>query len=470
MKKLGIAILLMIFGGLNLTIAQKGNTEVRQYFEKEIQPVLETEQQNFYKALTTEELVRINELKAKTNTQMSGNQKGKNGSQKDGKQSHGKRYPKASIDEAKKIADAHPKEMKHFQKEIDKNMEKWMEDITAIRSKESQKGGKGNSGKEFPMFDHLSDPSWLLLWDKDRKSMREQQNGKGRHQGDGRHAKGNCNGKEQGQGMGMKGGGMQNGLGPNQNVNPELRAEIRDYAQENIIPVIAKERMAFDSYLSVAEKEQIALAQGKRKARRIMFKEWYKSEDFEPGARRDDPNFDNMREDMQKSMAEIRAIAKTHEGEIEEALDDIRIYSDTWEREMRVIADKYNGQNQGKHQSQSRQLQQMLNPIHFLLFNPDELESTALFDMDRKDMLEVSVSPNPISNSATIKITGANNMQTEVKLYTKEGGLLKMLYNEMVIGEEISFGFSVTDLENNIYILKISANENVITRKVIVQK
>ena len=72
MKKLGIAFLLIAFGGMNLATAQQGrqqqnNTELKTYFEKNILPVVKTEQQNFYKVLTANELKKIEELK----TQMS---------------------------------------------------------------------------------------------------------------------------------------------------------------------------------------------------------------------------------------------------------------------------------------------------------------------------------------------------------------------------------------------------------------
>ena len=479
MKKLGITILLIAFGGMGLTMAQQGrqgqaNPEIKKYFEENILPVIETEQQNFYKALSADELKKIEALKDQMDTQISGMQKGKNQGQGkgNGNQQQGRAGMQSFFDEADAIADAHPKETQHFQKTMEGNKDKWIADITAIREETSPGMGNGRSGKGSPMFDQFSNPGWLLLWDKDRKNFQQMarigRNGSGMR-GNGK-GKGNCEGGKHGGGTGMQGSGMQNGMGANQNVNPELRAEIREYAQQNIIPVIAKEREAFDSNLSDTEKDQIALAQGKRKARRIMFREWYKSEDFDPGARRDDPNFDMMREDMQKSMAEIRTIATTHSSEIEKAMDNIRTYSEVWEREIKTIADKYpNSQNKNRKGS-SGQMHKMASPINFLLFNYNDTENTSLFDIDRKDMPTVEVFPNPATSHATIRIAGINSRQTEVSLYTKEGSLIKSLYNEKVEGEEVTFGFSVANLENNIYIIKVKTGEQVIARKVVVQK
>jgi hypothetical protein len=496
MKKFGITILLIALGGMGLTMAQQGRQgqvkpEIKKYFEENILPVVETEQQNFYKALSADEMKKVEDLKVQLDTRIQrmqqgkgqGNGKGMGKGNGQGRQQQGRAAMQLFFDEADAIAEAHPKEMKHFQQTMDVNKDKWISDITAIRKEISAGNGRGRFGQESPMFDHFSSPGWLLLWDKDRQDFQQMarmgRGGKGMHgrgmgRGNGMHGNGMCeggrHGKGMGKGMGMQGGGMHNGMGPNQNVNPELRAEIREYAQQNIIPVIAKEREAFDSNLSDTEKEQIALAQGKRKARRIMFREWYKSEDFEPGARRDDPNFDMMREDMQKSMTELRAIADAHSAEIEKAMNDIRTYSKVWEPEIKAIAAKYQNDRNNNFMGFAHQMRQMASPVHFLLFNSKEAENTTWFDIDRKDMVMVDIYPNPATSHATIRISGVNNRQTEVKLYSREGDLIKTLYNEQVIGEEVTFGFSVADLDNNIYIIKVKSGENVIARKIIVQK
>ena len=477
MKKLGITLLLIALGGMALTMAQpskqgQANPEIKKYFTENILPVVESEQQNFYKALSEDEMKKIEELKVQLDSQMAGmgkgksrgNRQGNRQGNKQGGQQQGRAMMQTFLDEANTIADAHPKQKKHFEKTMDDNKDKWLQDLTKIREENNLGGGRGRSADGGPIFDHLKNPGWLLLWDKDQKNF-QQMARMGKSKGQGMHGNGNCEGGKHGNGMGMK-----NGMGPNQNMNPELSAEIRAYAEKNIIPVIAKERKDFDSNLSATEKKQIALAQGKRKARRIMFREWYKSEDFEAGARRDDPNFDMMREDMQKSMEEIRVIASNHSTQIESSITNIRPYSKVWEPEIKAIAAKYqNGQNK-KSGTFARSLRQIESPIQFLLFNPNETESTSLFDIDRKEMLRVELFPNPATSHATIRISGLNSQQTEVNLFSKEGSLIKSLYNEKVEGEEITFGFSVADLENNIYIIKVKAGEQVIARKIVVQK
>ncbi|RLD44226.1 MAG: hypothetical protein DRI89_03515 [Bacteroidetes bacterium] len=487
MKKSGIVILLVAFVGMSLTMAQQGrqqqnDTEMKAYFEKNILPVVEAEQKNFYKALSTDEIKKLEELKGQMKTRMNrtgkGNGSGNGNGNGRGGQQQGRQAFQSLFTEASKIADAHPKEKKHFQKTMDDNKDKWMQDLTKICEENNPGGGRGHYANNSPMFDHFSDPGWLLLWDKDRKNFQQMARmgrkgsamhgsgmGKGNGQGKGRHGDGNGEGGGHGNGI-----GMQNGMGPNQNINPELRAEIRDYAQKNIIPVISKERKAFDSILNDTEKDQIALAQGKRKARRIMFREWYKSEDFDPGARRDDPNFDMMREDMQKSMKEVRAIAATHDSEIEKSMDNIDAYSKVWASKIKTITDKYQSGQNNNSRGYNHHLRQMASPVNFLLFNYNETENTSLFDIDRKNMLIVEVYPNPATSHATVRIAGIHNQLTEVNLYTKEGSMIKPLYNEQVEGEEVTFGFSVADLENNIYLVKVKAGETVVARKIIVQK
>ncbi|MCF6169431.1 MAG: T9SS type A sorting domain-containing protein [Bacteroidales bacterium] len=466
MKKAGIAILVMLFGGLSLATAQHGqrNPEIRKYFDEHILPVLETEQQSFYAALSADEMKKIDELKSQLNVQISGRKKGMRG--------QGRELLQTFLDEATTIAEAHPKEKKHYLKTMNANKDKWVNDIQSIRSETANGSGRGGFAQGSPMFDNFSNPAWLLLWDKERRNLKQPahmgKHRKGMGKGAAMNTNDMCYGSGKGNEMGRH-GGMGNGPRPFRNANPELRAAIGDYARENIIPVIAKERADFDNLLTAEEKDQIALAQGKREARRIMFREWHNSEDFVPGARRNDPGFDMMREDMQKSMARVSAIATAHAAEIQDAVSNIQTHRGEWEREIRKIADGYeSGQN--NKPAGFAYWRHITGPVQFLMFNPETAGKTTFSGSGPNTMTEVTVFPNPAASYATIRISGLSKQNTEVLLYSKEGGLLQSLYNEPVIGSELSFGFSVADLENGIYIIKVKNGTSIISRKIVVRK
>jgi len=190
MKKFGITILLFALSGMGITMAQQGrqgqaNPEMKKYFEESILPVVAAEQQQFYKALSADEMKKIEALKDQMDEKMtamqngkgrgqgSGMGKGKGNGKGQGGQQQGRAAMQLFFDEADAIADAHPKEKQHFQETMDANKDKWISDLTAIREEMTAGNGRGRSMQDSPMFDHFSDPAWLLLWDKDRNNFQQ---------------------------------------------------------------------------------------------------------------------------------------------------------------------------------------------------------------------------------------------------------------------------------------------------------
>ena len=244
------------------------------------------------------------------------------------------------------------------------------------------------------------------------------------------------------------------------------REEVKQYFDKNIIPVITEERKSFDKALSDSEKDVIEIARQKVKVRKLMFKNWYESEDFVAGQRAKDPNFNVMREDMQKSMTEVREIAIAHSTEIREYTSNIRSHADKWMTEILTIAEKNNQDPEYVLKMVRQHMRKSNTPIAFLLFNPDEAGHTDFFEMDNK--LKVIVYPNPVVRSATIAIIGAADKNIQVTLYTKDGETLSTLFNGINSDQRLEVILNSTELNNDIYIVKVVIDDAEISRKVVV--
>ena len=446
MKKLSLILTIISIGIAAIAFSQTNShditrEEVKQYFDKNIFPVLEKQQELYIKKLTDSEKEKLNTLK-KTIGQRRNNLTTKH---KSGNNTMKRPVRSEMQDEIKKITNAHPKQNDSYKKFIDNNMQTWIADINAIHDKkniEPIRNKKNQTGLDM-FFERASNPDWLLLWNplnpRTTKSMAVGQT---------KDIKNNRR------------------AAVDRKRNPELRAEVKAFAGKNIIPVIAEERTAFDKLLNDNEKKVIKTARQKIEVRKVMFKNWYESEDFVPGQRAKDPNFDGMRTDIQNSMAEVRDIAIAHSSEIREYINKIRSHTDKWEKEISSITETNTRDSERVLRMVKQHARKLNTPIAFLLFDPDKVEGVDIFEMNNE--LKVIVYPNPVVHSATIAVIGAAGKNVHVTLYTKEGETLNNLYSGLNNDQRLEIAINSTELNNDVYIIKVVTDDIEISRKVVV--
>lgn len=448
MKKLSLILTVITIGIVAVAFSQTNsqvNTreEVKQYFDKNIFPALEKQQELYIKKLTDSEKEELNTLKETIN------QRRNNSSTRHTSGNNTMKKPVRSEMQGKikKITDAHPKLNDSYKKFIDNNMQTWVTDIKAIHDKnniEPMRNKNNKTGLDI-FFERVSNPDWLLLWDplnpRIAQSMAVRQT---------KDIKNNRR------------------ASVDRKRNPELRADIKAFVGEIIIPVIAAERTAFDKLLNDDEKKIVETTRQKIQVRKVMFKSWYESEDFAPGQRAKDPNFDGMRTDMQNSMAEVRDIAIAHSSEIREYTNKIRSHADEWKKEIRSIAETNTRDSEQILRMVKQHVRKLNTPIAFLLFNPNKDMESDFFELEEE--IKVIVYPNPIIHSATIAVIGAAGKNIQVTLYTKEGETLNKLYSGLNNDQRLEIALNSTELNNDVYIIKVVADDIEISRKIVVRQ
>lgn len=325
MKRLTLIITVIalstVFAFSQSSAHTKTMEEVKKYIDDNVFPTIEKQQANYLSNLTETEKIELNNIKEKKSSQkngFSGKQNMKSGYNKT--KNRYNNLENGLFPEVKKITDAHPKLNASYIDVIDNDKSKWIADIVVIHEKNDSQpmhSDKGKMGIEM-FFTRMANPEWLLLWDAS--------NPRNTHAG--MRTKGDFKGKRN--------------MHTKAKLTPELRAEIKSYTTKNIIPVIASERKNFDKLLSDNEKKIIKTAREKIEIRKIMFKNWYESEDFEAGKRAKDPNFDGLRTDMKNSMAKVREIAIAHDAEIRESIANIKTHVKEWHKEISTISEKNN--------------------------------------------------------------------------------------------------------------------------------
>ena len=417
---------------------QQTREEVKKYFDEQVKPLL-MEQQNIYvQSLSAKEKSRLEEIQT---TSGNGNfsQNGKRGR-------NGNWGTYNCVARAEEITANHPDQNKAYRQFIDDHKSKWGDDIKAIHEKNGitqMKNADGNTGPEF-WIDRLENPETLLLMNADRPFPGVGQGARRGMGSNGNRGNGTC------RNMGY---GMQSG------VNPMINKEM--------IPIVAKERLAFDSNLSNAEKETIDLARQKIQVRRAMFKAWRESEDFVPGSRRDDPNFDALRADMQESMQAVRDIALNHSSEIRQSLDEIRGLNPD-------IGDcpKYGMNNHRKGRgfkgNQPGHGNKWNTPMGFLLFDPANAEESASTGLENEAL--ISVFPNPVKETGTVKIGNANGKNIEVLLLNQDGSQREKLFSGQVNDDLYEVAIQASDLDEGIYFVQVILDGKTTTKKMVVKR
>lgn len=448
MKKITVILLALSFsipGFSQDNSRNKVHSEVKKYMDKVVFPEISKQQEIYMNALSDEEINQLETVCRNFDRNVEKNDyRGKRKAKKN--KMAGKKKPNtrtAYYDEVKSITDAHPKLNIAYRKFIDDNTDKWKKEVAKIHQEngiEPFKNKNGKTGMEV-FFERVSTSEWLLMWDPENqrssfaRSPRSANVKKG-HKGNGSH------------------------------INQEFRAERKAYILENIVPVIAEERTKFDVELSSDEKKIIETARQKIEVRRAMFKSWYESEDFVPGQRAKDPNFDNMREDMRKSMSEVREIAMKYSDEIDACLVNIKSHSEVWKNDLKDFADlndRGNGKPGGKHRKDRFKVP---SPIKFLLFDPTNVNEDRFLGVN--DDVRIVIYPNPVDHFTTVSIKGAAGENISVKLYTKEGIMVEEVYNSLNEKDILKLKVNFDDRESGIYIIKTFVGAQEITRKIVV--
>ena len=109
------------------------------------------------------------------------------------------------------------------------------------------------------------------------------------------------------------------------------------------------------------------------------------------------------------------------------------------------------------------------SPVSFLLFNPDETQKTALFEINNINEIKVVLYPNPVNHNATIEIIGAKDKNIEISLYSMEGANLNTLYNALNTDQRLELKIDTSELDSEVYIIKVKTGNTEISRKLVVK-
>ena len=350
------------------------------YFQQTVLPVLQQQQAKFEQSLTTGEKAALKEIRKemadfrKQGAQMRKAMQGHfNQQARDAR----KAQFEAIVAKARKIADAHPAAAASYKKAVEKVLDQWRQRMAGMQRPMGMQGkGHAMMGKNpQAKMEKLSDPAFGLLFDATamqnmmKQHMRGMRNPGGMAMQKGRRPA--MHGKNAGQNamrhevmMAMR--------------NPQVRAKIKAYKEQNILPVVSKQRKAFDQVLSKKEKKVIAEARAQMKAQREKMMQMRKE-----GVRLNDSARMAMQQRMDENRIAIRKIMLDHYGALEKAMAPLREKMPQWRTDIRKIVAEYIVEQKLKQYARTPKTApaflKQKGDLMFLLMDPDHPESNGLF-------------------------------------------------------------------------------------------
>jgi hypothetical protein len=107
-------------------------------------------------------------------------------------------------------------------------------------------------------------------------------------------------------------------------------------------------------------------------------------------------------------------------------------------------------------------------PMGFLLFDPANAEESASTGLENETL--ISVYPNPVKKTGTVKIGNANGKNIEVLLLNQDGSQREKLFSGQVNDDLYEVAIQASDLDEGIYFVQVILDGKTITKKMVVKR
>ncbi|MGB0521375.1 MAG: T9SS type A sorting domain-containing protein [Flammeovirgaceae bacterium] len=294
-----------------------------------------------------------------------------------------------------------------------------------------------------------------------------------------------------------------------------MHKEMREYATQNILPVMKAQRLKLDKKLSAKDKATIEEVRAKLKAgheakREEMKKLREQLKNGEMDREKMKAHFKGMREERKALVAPVEAIAKKHESKIEKVLAVAKANQETWKQDMEAIRKKYIsdeeleemkarhrnkrralGKKEGEHKGEHgqgkhfrmkhrghangkmkgahhmRMFHHAFKPVGFLLWDPNA-PIPAFDDTDGID--ELGVYPNPSTAANKISFAVQQKGLVKIELLDKSGTLVKTVLSEVKDSGNYTVDVDLTTLPNAVYYYRITTAAGSKTTRFLIDK
>ena len=260
-----------------------------------------------------------------------------------------------------------------------------------------------------------------------------------------------------------------------------MRAELKEYRELNVKPVMEAQRAKLEESLSEADKESLAeyrlvLAEAKEEARaeRQQAREQRKSEranqkegqEHRPHRRhKRQHDRQGLHEKHPEVFSDLEAMVERYDTEITTLLEEIADKHEQWKADQRAITERYMPEElmaqyeerRAKHEpnAERQTRREMKHKIHFLLQDPmpkAEVETTT-----EVAAIGAAAYPNPATNVTTLSFELPKDAVIRIDLRDEQGSLVKNITRANYVEGENQVEIDLGDLTNGTYYLTLNS-------------
>lgn len=239
-----------------------------------------------------------------------------------------------------------------------------------------------------------------------------------------------------------------------------LRAELDDYTETRIIPIVKKQREKLEKLLSQADAREIASLQfrlwriNQRKKDLLSNLQVHPDSDMEV--------WDNVQQERNEILDAGIAYIEKYELQIQALLTALQPQQRIWRAEMNILIDQYNAT---LSETQLRQFKkygfgEMLTPLGFLLWDVEDKNEAAA-------EAATKLYPNPATNKQHIRFQIAKQGKVEIYLLDSQGSRLQTILSQSLPKGEHSTEIDLTQFTEGVYICQIITESGMENKRIV---
>lgn len=283
--------------------------------------------------------------------------------------------------------------------------------------------------------------------------------------------------------------------------NKEMKAELKQYSQDNIMPVLKQQRAKLDDKMSEADKNTIDELRASFKARKqemIEVKKNHKGKKHEDFSDDDKAKFKAYKEATKADMKQAKTLAEKYQDEIKALREEIKPQAEQWKADMAAIFEKYGAEKpnrkdmkkrkeatqkerkgkkrKGKAQKRNRRgmfspAAKAMSPIGFLRLDPNAAAEVELDETPLETAMSMKIFPNPAQDFNNIQYTIVEAGDITIELHDQEGKLVKTVVNQYQEAGTYTQRVNLGDLKGYVYMYVLKDNNgSVLTEQFVVRK
>ncbi len=258
-------------------------------------------------------------------------------------------------------------------------------------------------------------------------------------------------------------------------------AALDAYREENIEPVLLRQRAKLEEKITQEDKATIAELRTFAEARKKERRENRADGTTRPNRGEREPNAERPEE-----METLKTLVEKYKGDIKTLMEEIAEERKQWEEDLKAIKVTYLGERPERegentrrgrdrnndraphhpHGAKGEHHKGYLGAAHFLLLDPNGNKPQVI--SSNKTLNTITSFPNPAANMTTVKYEVKQAGRIRIDIQDERGNVVKTLVDETVVEGTYTIDVNVNNFRNSTYYFVLTDSKGKVTQKTVI--